>query len=45
MVIVAALLALLMLCGCSRSMIKEDSVHEDLPEIDPEAGVAKEVQA
>ena len=45
MVIVAALLALLMLCGCSRSMIKEDSVHEDLPDIDPEAGVAKEVQA
>lgn len=26
-------------------MIKEDSVHEDLPDIDPEAGIAKDMRA
>lgn len=31
-----------LLCGCSAGMlIKEDSVKEDLPQIDPEAGTAK----
>ena len=41
----AALMLLLTLCGCSRGMIKEDSVHEDLPDIDPEAGIAKDMRA
>ena len=40
----AALMLLLTLCGCSRGMIKEDSVHEDLPDIDPEAGIAKDMR-
>ncbi len=37
----AALMLLLTLCGCSRGMIKEDSVHEDLPDIDPEAALQR----
>ena len=41
----AALMLLLTLCGCSRGMIREDSVHEDLPDIDPEAGIAKDMRA
>ncbi len=41
----AALMLMLALCGCSRGMIKEDSVHEDLPPIDPEAGIAKDMRA
>ena len=45
MALLAAALMLLMLCGCSRGMIKEDSVHEDLPDIDPEAGIAKDMRA
>lgn len=45
---IALLCALLLLCtaaGCSGGAIKEDSVHEDLPQIDPEAGVAKDISA
>lgn len=40
----AALLAVLMLCaGCaSFRSIREDSVREDLPQIDPEAGIARD---
>lgn len=45
MALLAAALMLLMLSGCSRGMIKEDSVHEDLPDIDPEAGIAKDMRA
>ena len=40
----ATLLAVLMLCtGCtSFRSIREDSVREDLPQIDPEAGIARD---
>lgn len=43
----AALLAmLLLLCGCtSLKSIQEDSVREDLPQIDPEAGTTRSITA
>ena len=43
----AALLAmLLLLCGCtSLKSIQEDSVREDLPQIDPEAGTTRTITA
>lgn len=43
----AALALSFLMSGCasfSTSVIKEDSVKEDLPEIDPDAGAVKEVQ-
>lgn len=45
--LLALIIAVLMLlcAGCSNGVIKEDSVHEDLPPIDPEAGIAKDIRA
>lgn len=43
--LLALLLALFTLClaGCTSTNIREDAVQEDLPALDPEAGVAREI--
>ena len=47
---VQSLAILVMLCllvpfavGCNDSLIMEDSIHEDLPDIDPEGGAGKDI--
>ncbi|MEG1548754.1 MAG: GerMN domain-containing protein [Clostridia bacterium] len=42
-IILAMLMCMATLCGCSEINIKEDSINEQLPQIDPEEGVSKDL--
>ncbi|MDD3919680.1 MAG: GerMN domain-containing protein [Eubacteriales bacterium] len=41
--LILILLLVLLLCGCSVSTIREDGIREDLPGIDPNAGVGRDI--